>query len=56
MLYRPPWKDGLAMYERLFNKHAEDLAKFDLIWEPIQTPSGDWQICPFVVADFKGAM
>jgi hypothetical protein len=56
MLYRPPFKEALAMYERIVNKHAEDLARVDLIWEPIQTPGGDWQLCPFIVTDFKGVL
>lgn len=55
-MYRPHYKEALQMYERIINKHPEDLAKLDLIWEPIQCPDGGWAICPFVVADFKGAV
>lgn len=56
MQYRPHYKEAYAMFERVINRHAEDLARLDIIWEPIQSPDGNWAICPFIVADFKGAI
>lgn len=53
-VFRPPYEEGIATYERLVGKYHKYLSSADLIWEHTMVPDTNMFLSePVFVFDFK---